>query len=105
MTKRPMSPTRRLNLRNGLLFVSPWLLGFLCFTLYPFLASLYFSFCDYDILSPPRWVGLANYRQLLADDPYFVKALYNTLYSSVFAVPFGIVIGVGIALLLNMRVV
>jgi multiple sugar transport system permease protein len=106
MKKRSgMSRVQRRNLRNGLLFVSPWLLGFLCFTLYPFLASLYFSFCDYDILSPPHWVGLANYRQLLTDDPYFIKALYNTLYFSVFAVPLGIVVGVGVALLLNMRVV
>src|SRR5262249_37374885 len=58
---------RRRNLRNGLLFISPWLVGFLCFTLYPFLASLYFGFCNYDILSPPRWAGLANYRELLTD--------------------------------------
>lgn len=87
------------------MFVSPWLAGFLCFTLFPFVASLYFSFCDYDILSPPRWVGLANYRELLTDDPYFVKALYNTFYYTAFSVPLGILFGVGIALLLNMKVV
>jgi multiple sugar transport system permease protein len=87
------------------LFVSPWLAGFLCFTLFPFVASLYFSFCDYDILSPPRWVGLANYHELLTDDPYFVKALYNTFYYTLFSVPLGITFGVGIALLLNMKVV
>ena len=100
-----MSPSQRRNLRNGLLFISPWLVGFLCFTLFPFVASLYFSFCDYDILTPPRWIGLLNYRELLTDDPYFVKALYNTLYYTAFAVPIGIVCGVGIALLLNMKVV
>jgi ABC-type sugar transport system permease subunit len=96
---------RRRNLRNGLLFISPWLVGFLCFTLYPFLASLYFGFCTYDILSPPRWAGLANYRELLTDDPYFLKALGNTLYYTAFAVPLGILFGVAIALLLNMKVV
>jgi len=102
---RSLTPGRRRNLRNGLLFVSPWLAGFLCFTLFPFVASLYFSFCDYDILSPPRWVGLANYRELVTDDPYFVKALYNTFYYTAFSVPLGILFGVGIALLLNMKVV
>src|SRR5690349_8342795 len=99
------SRMRRRNLRNGLLFVSPWLAGFLCFTLYPFVASLYFSFCNYDILSPPHWTGLANYRELLTDDPYFFKALGNTLYYTAFAVPLGIFFGVAIALLLNMKVV
>lgn len=98
-------PVRRRNLRNGLLFVSPWLAGFVCFTLWPFVASVYLSFCDYDILSPPRWIGAANYRQLVTDDPYFVTALYNTLYYTLFAVPLGVVFSVAIALLLNMRVV
>jgi multiple sugar transport system permease protein len=100
-----LSPIRWRNLRNGLLFISPWLAGFLCFTLFPFVASLYFSFCDYDILSPPHWIGLANYRELVTDDPYFAKALYNTLYYTVFAVPIGILFSVAIALLLNMKVV
>jgi multiple sugar transport system permease protein len=104
MKRTAMSRSQRRNLRNGLLFVSPWLLGFLAFALYPFLASFYFSFCDYDILSPPAWVGLANYRELMTDDPYFVTALYNTFYYTVFAVPLGVAAGVVIALLLNMRV-
>jgi multiple sugar transport system permease protein len=100
-----LSPIGWRNLRNGLLFISPWLIGFLCFTLFPFVASLYFSFCDYDILSPPHWIGLANYRELVTDDPYFTKALANTLYYTLFAVPLGILFSVGIALLLNMKVV
>lgn len=102
--RQAMGPTRRRSLLTGLLFVSPWLLGFLCFTLYPFLASLYFSFCDYDILSPPKWIGLTNYQQLLTADPYFRTALYNTLFYSVLAVPLGIVVGVAIAMLLNSKV-
>ena len=105
MRSGSFSRRRWRNLRNGLLFVSPWLVGFLCFTLYPFLASLYFSFCDYDILSPPHWSGLANYRELLTGDPYFRTALYNTLYYTVLAVPLGIAVGVAVALLLNMKVI
>jgi multiple sugar transport system permease protein len=102
--KGGMSRLRQRNLRNGLLFIAPWLVGFFCFTLFPFVASLYFSFCDYDILSPPRFIGATNYVQLLTADPYFSKALYNTLFYTAFAVPLGVLAGVAIALLLNMKV-
>lgn len=98
------SPAKRRRCWIGLLFVSPWLLGFLAFSLYPFLASLYFSFCDYDILSPPQWIGPANYHELVTSDPYFRTALYNTLYYTLFSVPLGILLGVLLALLLNARV-
>src|SRR5688572_29306071 len=51
----------------GYLFIAPWLVGFLCFTLGPFLASIFLSFTRYDIVSPPKWVGLGNYGMLLSD--------------------------------------
>ena len=88
----------------GYAFISPWLLGFLIFTLYPFLASIYFSFTRYDIVSKPVWVGLVNYRALLHDDPLFWKSLHVTFNFALFSVPIGIVAGVGLALLLNMNV-
>jgi multiple sugar transport system permease protein len=47
--------------RAGWLSISPWLVGFLIFTLGPLLASLYFSFTKYDVLTPPQWIGLENY--------------------------------------------
>src|SRR5437588_5702783 len=53
------------------LFLSPWIIGFLCFTLYPMLASLYYSFTRFDLISNPQWVGLQNYRDLFTTDPYF----------------------------------
>ena len=56
---RPTNRATKRHLLAGLLFISPWLLGFLIFTLYPIIASLYLSFTDYRVLSPPRWVGLA----------------------------------------------
>jgi multiple sugar transport system permease protein len=87
----------------GYAFISPWLLGFLAFTLYPFLASLTFSFTRYDIVSPPRWVGAANYQMLFTADPLFWKALGVTFRYALFAVPFGGVAGVGLALLLNLN--
>jgi multiple sugar transport system permease protein len=86
----------------GYLFVMPWLLGFMLFTFYPILATLYLSFCDYRVLSPPRWVGLENYRSLLTDPDYFWRSMFNTLFIMI-EVPLSVVLGIGLALLLNLR--
>jgi multiple sugar transport system permease protein len=88
----------------GYAFIGPWLLGFLIFTAYPFVASIGLSFTRYDIVSPPAWVGLANYRNLLTADPLFWKSLAVTLRYALLAVPLGIGAGVGLALLLNQEV-
>jgi multiple sugar transport system permease protein len=69
------------------LFMSPWLIGFSVFILYPALASLYYSFTNYDLLSPPRLVGLANYRFMFTKDPVFWQAMRNTIWMIVFGVP------------------
>lgn len=88
----------------GYAFIGPWLLGFLVFTAYPFVASIFLSFTRYDIVSPPAWVGAANYRTLLAADPLFWKSLGVTLRYALLAVPLGIAAGVGLALLLNQEI-
>lgn len=88
----------------GYAFISPWLLGFLVFTAIPFLASIYLSFTRYDVVSAPVWVGLANYRKLLGQDPLFWKSLGITFKYAAIAVPVGIVAGVGLALLLNLEI-
>jgi multiple sugar transport system permease protein len=87
----------------GYAFVSPWLIGFFVFTLYPFLASIYFSLTRYDIVTPPRFVGLANYR-FLAHDGMLWHSLGLTFVYALVAVPLGIAAGVGLALLLNVEV-
>ncbi|HLK60565.1 MAG TPA: sugar ABC transporter permease [Chthonomonadaceae bacterium] len=87
----------------GYAFISPWIIGFLVFTLYPFLASFYFAFTRYDIVSPPHWVGMTNYRMLFTTDPQFWKALGVTFRFAACAVPLGVVLGVGLALLLNLN--
>ena len=51
--------------------MSPWIIGFVVFYVYPMLATLYFSFTHYDILSTPKWVGLSNYRFMFTSDPQF----------------------------------
>ncbi|MBX3010026.1 MAG: sugar ABC transporter permease [Caldilineaceae bacterium] len=93
----------RRDLRNGLLFVSPWLVGLCVFTLYPILASIYYSFTVYDIISPPQFVGLGNYQDLLTTDPLFWKAVGNTLYYVLIAVPVNLCVALGVALLLNLK--
>jgi len=87
---------------TGLLFISPWIVGFLAFTLYPILASLYYSLCDYRILSPPRFVGLANYSTLVRDE-YFWRSLFNTAFMFI-ELPIAVALGIGIAMLLNQAV-
>jgi multiple sugar transport system permease protein len=89
---------------NGLLFIAPWLVGLLIFTLYPILASFYYSFTEYDIVSAPKFVGLANYQALLTTDPLFYKGVRNTLFYAAVAIPLNIMVAIGVALLLNMRV-
>lgn len=88
---------------TGLLFISPWLIGFACFTAFPFVASILLSFCRYDVVSPPAWVGLANYEVLFAEDPRFWHALGNTLFYAAMAVPLGLAAALGLALLLSLE--
>lgn len=88
----------------GLVLVSPWLLGFLLLTLYPFAASFYWSFCHYDLLSEPRWAGLDNYARLareIADGGSFGRALFNTVYYAVASVALSVVLGISLAVMLS----
>ena len=88
---------------TGYAFIAPWLLGFLAFTAYPLLDSLYLSLTRYNIVQRPIWVGFANYRHLFTTDPLFWKSLGVTIQFAALSVPLGIVAGVGLALLLNLK--
>jgi multiple sugar transport system permease protein len=90
-------------IRIGLLFVSPWLLGFGAFYLYPFLATLYYSFTTFTGVGNPQIIGFANYSALFHDH-LFRTALFNTFYYTLFEVPLSTVVAIGLALLLNMNV-
>ncbi len=98
-----MTAGERRKIGLGLLFISPWILGFLIFQVYPLLASIYFSFCDYDVLQKPVWIGGLNYRDMMTDEVFW-KSLYNTLYFAAFSLPLGIVSSVAMAILLNQSV-
>jgi multiple sugar transport system permease protein len=98
-----MTRMEKRNLAMGLLFASPWIVGFVVFTLYPLIMSIYYSFTSFNVVQPAVWVGLDNYRELFFEDPLFWKALYNTLYFTVFSVPLCLAAGLGIAMLLNQK--
>ncbi|MEH0069928.1 sugar ABC transporter permease [Pannonibacter sp. Pt2-lr] len=85
----------------GYLFLSPWLLGFFLLALGPILVSLYLSFTKYDMVSDPRWVGLANYDYMFSRDRRFWKALEVTFTYVVLAVPARLAFALAVAMLLD----
>jgi multiple sugar transport system permease protein len=98
-----MGALRRREAIAGLLFVSPWLLSLLIFTTYPVLAAVYLSFTEYNILEPPRWVGLENYQKLFTNDPAFWLSVGNTTYYALISVPLRLILALLLALVLNIR--
>jgi multiple sugar transport system permease protein len=90
---------------TGLMFVSPWLLGFLLWTLYPLLSSAYYSFTRYDLIKPPIWIGLGNFKEIFTDDPRFWTVVYNTLFYVGLSVPLGVMVAFLLATLLNTKIV
>ncbi|EJW16841.1 sugar ABC transporter permease [Paenibacillus alvei] len=93
----------RKNLLIGLAFISPWIIGFIGFQLYPIITSLYYSFTEYNLFSAPQWVGLDNFKELFHDDKFYLS-MYNTLFMTIFGLFPQLAYALGIALLLNMKV-
>lgn len=96
------SPWSRRNLAY-FVFLSPWLIGFVLWTGGPLLASLYLSFTQYDILTPPRWIGLQNYTGLFADDLFWQALKVTSIYTFV-GVPLMMITSLALAVLLNQKV-
>ncbi|MFD0716624.1 carbohydrate ABC transporter permease [Paenibacillus sp. GCM10027626] len=88
---------------TGLLFSSPFIIGFLVFTLYPIGASLVYSFTDFNMFKAPTWVGLDNYKWVLSEKEVW-KSITNTLYMVLFATPVSLIVGLLLAQLLNIKV-
>ncbi len=101
---RHMRPRERRESLEGYLGISPWVIGFLVFTLGPILASFYFSMTEWNIVEAPAWIGLANYVKLITDDPLFTQALRVTFSYVIMAVPLRLIVGLGLSLLLNLKV-
>ena len=88
-------------LGKGILFISPWLIGFLTFTLYPMLQALRFSFCDYNGFAAPKWIGLDNYVKIFTRDDLFIDITKNMVYLIVFGMVLILLTTLTIAIVLN----
>jgi multiple sugar transport system permease protein len=107
---RELGPLARHEMRAGLTFLSPWIIGFLAFTFLPIIASLLFSFMDLrvtDNILNPNWVGFANWQQLMRDPQIWAGeggtrgSLWITVRFGIIALPVGILLPLGLALLMN----
>ena len=91
------------NYKWGILFISPWLVGFFGLQLYPLLQSLYYSFTDFSILSDGKWIGIRNYAELFNTDRYFWKSFKLTVKYAFMTVPMKLLFALFIAMILNMK--
>jgi multiple sugar transport system permease protein len=85
---------------RGILYALPWIIGLGVFSLYPFLASLYYSFTDFSVLQSPQWIGADNFTEM-AGDSVFWKVLGNTFLYAGLAIPAGLIVSLSVALLMN----
>ncbi len=100
----PKNTLARREATEGLLGISPWLIGFLLFTAGPFVVSIVLSMTDWRIMIAPKFVGLQNYIQILTNDPNFWQSIRVTFTYVALALPLGLFAGLGLSLLLNQKV-
>lgn len=86
---------------TGYTFISPFIIGFLAFTLIPMFISLYLSFTSYNLFSPPRWVGLSNFEKMFTNDPKYWNSVKVTLYYVFIGVPLRLTFALFVAMILN----
>jgi len=88
----------------GLLFIAPWIIGFLVFQLYPLVASFIYSFTDYSMLNNPSFIGLKNYKDIFTTDANFWQSMKVTMIYVAVSVPLKLVVALFIALILNVKI-
>lgn len=103
LDRKPWLNATRREALTFYLLISPWLIGFLVFVLGPMLASLYFSFTEWNLLKPPAWIGVRNYVRM-ANDPLIAQAFKVTTIFTLVYVPLELIGGLGLALLMNQKV-
>ncbi len=86
---------------EGFFFLAPNITGFLLFTAFPVVAALALSFFRWDLLTPPVFIGTANFRELLFNDPQFRRVALNTFYFTFATVPLRVILSLLLALVLN----
>ena len=104
MTRTRKSKLLRREAVEGYLCIGPWLAGLLFLTLGPIVFSFVMSLTKWDMINPPKVVGLANYAQILTDDFRFRQSLKVTAVYAAFAVPLGLILSLALAMLLNLKV-
>lgn len=102
----PMQKQVALRMRGqvGLVYIAPWLIGFLLLQLYPLLASLYYSFTDYTMMKAPVFVGFKNYIYMFTKDPYLLKSLKATFLYVLYALPAKLAFALFIAVMLHREI-
>ena len=95
MLKKAMNNERT----AGIIFTMPFTIGFLLFMIVPMGISLYYSFCSYDILSPPVFTGLQNFKTMFADETFY-KSIKVTFFFAFVSVPLRLLFALIVAMLL-----
>lgn len=86
----------------AMVFILPWIIGFLVFTVTPIISSFYYSLCEYNVLNDPVFIGLKNYQNLFSDNVFKIS-LFNTIYMIIIGVPITTVTAIALSILLNSR--
>lgn len=100
-----MSPMRRREMIEGILYTSPWIIGFIVFVAGPLLASAFFSFTKYNVLRPPTFIGMNNYIFAFTKDDLFLPSIGRTFYYAILLVPLAMIGSLVVAMLLNQKLV
>jgi multiple sugar transport system permease protein len=85
----------------GYIFIAPFIIGLFAFTVIPFFTSLYLAFTDYNILTPPKWIGIQNFRRMFFEDKYFWTSFWVTFKFAFIQVPIKMLVSLGVALILS----
>ncbi|MBX3085928.1 MAG: sugar ABC transporter permease [Anaerolineae bacterium] len=89
---------------EGYISLTPWIIGFVAFTAIPIIISIALGFTEWTVTRPPRFIGLDNYIRMFTRDPLFVDSLRATLGYVAVSLPLKLIIGLGLALLLNLQI-
>ncbi len=87
----------------GYVFILPFIIGLIVFTVIPFFTSLYLAFTEYDILTPPKWIGLDNFKRMFFEDKYFWKSFWVTFKFALIQVPIKLLVSLGVGLILSRK--
>lgn len=99
--RQRISRMRRQEAIEGILYLTPWILGFILFVAGPLLASIYLSFTKYNVLRPPEFIGLQNFVFAFAKDDLFLPSIWRTFYYTLLLIPLAMVGSLFVAILLN----